>query len=154
MSLQSFAGDFARSTYGTLDQVFTKAQNAIENLNTLAGSLGNALVFGDFVGIDENGVAALETAIEGYRDGVVALIKELDDGIADVALKGKPQEATQEFTAAIKNLMSAYVQALNRSKDDVKLAYKNYIDNAASIASDIKTDAQAAEQAAQSIKFE
>lgn len=155
MSLQSFVGDALRGAQNTLSDVFSSAKGTLENI---VGSTSTALTnvwSGGFAGISETGIVDLKNALNNYINNIEATIASFDEaGNIENALKGNIQTAAQDFIAAIKQLLQAWVTQMRVNLADLDSAYKNYTEAAADLSTQTSSNADSIRSQAQEIRLD
>ena len=155
MSLQSFIGDAVRGAQNSITEVFASAKGALENIIGSAASALTNVWSGGFAGISESGIEELKTALNTYIETIEASIASFDEvGNIENALKGDIQVAAQEFIAAIKQLLQAYVTQMRVNRDDLDSAYSNYTQAASDLSTQTSSNADSIRSQAQEIRLD
>lgn len=106
----------------------TSGKIAIENiLGTLKTGLSN-IFDGGFAGLDEKNYNILQSAIEKYVSDAQNIVAEFnpDNNGADIAYKGDVKVAVDDFLAAIKLILQAYVSTMKIEIAESKTAFEEW----------------------------
>lgn len=110
---------------------------------------------GGFAGINEEGINTLNSNLDGYCQEIQDIINGFDEtGDITSALKGRIQEAAQEFIKAIKDLLTAYVSTIKKEQDEALDAYRRYSEQTEELSTKVEADADDIRAQAQQIRLD
>ena len=152
MGLQALIGDVKSTVGNNIKSFLESAWGAVSGISANIGSFVANVWSGGFAGVSN--FEALKTAITNYANKVQEIIDEYDTK-ADLeqTFKGKAGEEMTTFIAATKSLLDAYVKLVTKWKEELDDAYEKYQQGDTSLQSNVASDAQAVEQAAQNVSI-
>lgn len=152
MGIQSIIGDIKSTVGQNIKSFLDSAWGAV---NGLAGNIGSfiANVYGGgFAGVSDFG--ALKTAITNYSNQVQEIVDTYDvNADLEQTFKGKAGEEMTTFIASTKSLLDAYVKLVEKWNTELDDAYEKYQQGDTSLQSNVSSDAQQVEQAAQNVNI-
>lgn len=155
MSIGSALGNITSNVVNDLESILASAKSKLENI---VGSVGTGLTNvwdGGFAGIDETNFHTLTEALNQYCVGIEELINGFNQrNKLEVAYKGAIQDAADEYVAAVKNILVAYVTRMRTNIAEAETAFANYKQGAAAIAQNVTSDAQSIRAEANEIKLD
>ena len=152
MGLQSLIGDVKSTVGNNIKSFLESAWGAVSGLSSNIGSFVANIWGGGFAGVSN--FDALKTAVTNYANKVQEIIDEYDTS-ADLeqTFQGKAGEEMTTFITATKSLLDAYVRLVNKWNDELDDAYAKYQAGDQTLQSNVASDAQAVEQAAQNVSI-
>lgn len=152
MGIQSLIGDI-RSTVGqNIRSFLDSAWGAVNGLSSGIGTFVANVFDGGFAGVSDFG--ALKTAITNYSNQVQEIVNTYDvNADLEQTFKGKAGEEMTTFISSTKSLLDAYVKLVEKWNTELDDAYEKYQQGDTSLQSNVSSDAQAVEQAAQKVNI-
>ena len=139
MGIQSIIGDI-KSTVGQKVKSF---------LDSAWGFVAN-IWSGGFAGVSDFG--ELKSAITTYSNNVQDIINQYNtQADLEATFKGKAGTEMTEFVKATKSLLDAYVKLVEKWNGELDGYYEKYQAGDTTLSSNVQSDAQAVEQAAQKV---
>ena len=155
MALQTYVNDITHNVEDAVSSAYNYAKNAFAQINGSVTTGLKTLWSGGFVGMSEQGVADIETALENYIAEIQGIIDGFDpEGDISVALAGAPKTAAYDFIQAVKLLLQAYVSTMRAEKAEMREAYDNFIKAGQNVSTQVTQDAEQIRQDAQTIKMD
>ncbi len=152
MGIQSIIGDVKSNVGQRITSVLDTMYGQVSGLANNAGTFVANVWDGGFAGINESGLADLKQAIESYKNANIDLINEYNEAAdLDVTFKGDVQAAVQEFVRNTKELLNAWVSAVEFWSKELDEYALNYKAGASNLASNISSDAQEVKAAASDV---
>lgn len=150
MGIQSLIGDVASTFGNTFTNVLEGAWGAVSGIASGIGTFVANIWDGGFAGVSN--FDGLKTAVTNYSKGVQDIVATYDaNADLDVTFKGKAAEELRNFVKATKSLLQAYVKLVEKWNTELDEAYTKYQSGDTTLQSNVQSDAQAVEQAAQNL---
>lgn len=144
INILNSASNLSSNILNDVDTLRDSGKMALENiLGTLQTGLSNVFD-GGFAGLDEANYSTLENAINNYVkniQGIVADFNPENAGI-DIAYKGDVRLAVDEFLAAIKLILQAYVSTMKVEIVESKTAFEKWNQDTKKVAGNVSSNAE------------
>lgn len=155
MGLQTSFGNAVSGLSNTVQSTISSLSTSLENVVGSATSNLTSLFSGGFVGINYANKDEVVTAINNYCTAIEEHIAQFDEnGNLEVAFKGQMQTSAQEFVAAIKALLQAYVSTMRASIDDLEAAFEAMKNADSEVGTQVTSNASEIRSAAQAMRID
>lgn len=152
MGIQSIIGDIKSTVGQNIKSFLESAWGAVNGIASNIGTFVANVYGGGFAGVSDFG--ALKTAITNYSNNVQEIVNTYDvNADLEQTFKGKAGEEMRTFITSTKSLLDAYVKLVEKWNTELDDAYEKYQQGDTSLQSNVSSDAQAVEQAAQNVNI-
>lgn len=154
MAMNTF--DISHNYESKIDKVRGLTANPYENITGKVDSMFRHINYqGSFIGIDENHLLDVKSAIIDYSTAINKIIEEFNENASiTVAFKGQTATALSKFILEVKTLLIKYSESLrllNRTVDEV---LENYKKNVGRVSVTVTDDADALRSRAESVSVD
>ena len=163
MAIDDATGSIQHNVHDAFEDVRTAADTVEGTIGTTQTGFGGGagfygtLSFGaDFAGMASDKLPDFDAAVDTYRNAIQDIINGLQNKrtIIEEAVKGEVANKVEDFFNSVKDLLNAYVRAIDTEKKLVHEANDNWIAAAAKISGNISSDADSIRSSAGTITVE
>lgn len=152
MGLQSLIGDVKSTVGNGITSALESAWGAITGVTSGIGTFVANIWDGGFAGVSD--FEALKAAVNSYSDGVQEIVDQYNvNADLESTFKGQAGEELKTFITATKNLLNAYVGLVKQWNKELDDAYTKYQSGDTTLQSNVASDAQEVEKAAQNVSI-
>lgn len=156
--MASLRADYGNMRAGYDNFVTNNVNQGISSMENAVGTFVAGLTSiwdGGFVGINTNNVGEIRDAIKNYCNEIEAHIASFNENASlEVAVKGKMNDASQDFIRSVKELLEAYVSTMKASLTDLEVAVQAMETSDSDLSNQISSNAQDIRSAAQAIRID
>ncbi len=150
MGIQSIIGDIKSTVGQKVKSFLDSAWGAVSGIADRVGTFVANVWSGGFAGVSDFG--ELKSAITTYSNNVQDIINQYNaQADLDSTFKGKAGTEMTEFVKSTKSLLDAYVKLVEKWNGELDGYYEKYQSGDTTLSSNVQSDAQAVEQAAQKV---
>lgn len=157
MAIEDATGSIQHNVHDAFEDVRTAANTVEGTVGSAESFLGFTMTFGaDFAGMATEKLPDFDAAVDTYRNAIQDIINGLQNkrAIIEEAVKGEVANKVEDFFNSVKELLNAYVRAIDTEKKLVHEANDNWIAAAAKISGNISSDADSIRSSAGTITVE
>lgn len=157
MAIEDATGSIQHNVHDAFEDVKTAANTVEGTVGSTETILGFTKAFGaDFAGMATEKLPDFDSAVDTYRNAIQDIINGLQNkrAIIEEAVKGEVANKVEDFFNSVKELLNAYVRAIDTEKKLVHEANDNWIAAAAKISGNISSDADSIRSSAGTITVE
>ena len=159
MSINDATGQIQHNVHDTFSDVTTSSYDISEQVGSIfdmnpwevGGSFG-----AEFAGMASDKIPTFNAAVDTYRNAIQDIINGLENKRVwiESAVKGQVADSVESFFRSVKDLLNAYVKAIDTEKKLVQEANENWLAAAGKIAGNVSDDASVIRSSASSIKVD
>lgn len=158
MAIDDATGSIQHNVHDAFEDVKTAAINVDSTIGETQSNwiFGTATFGADFAGMATEKLPDFDAAVDTYRNAIQDIINGLQNkrSIIEEAVKGEVANKVEDFFNAVKELLNAYVRAIDTEKKLVHEANDNWIAAASKISGNISSDADTIRSSAGTITVE
>lgn len=152
MGIQSIIGDVKSTVGQRISSFLDTAYSAVNGISDRIGTFVANIWSGGFAGVSD--FEALKAGIKEYSSNVQSIINDYDvNADLEQTFKGAAGEEMKTFITSTKALLDAYAQLVEKWNLELEDAYEKYKSGDTTLQTNVSSDAQEVQQAAQSVEI-